>query len=77
MEVTQPLAEALGLTVVRVVDDDPEKHGTERAGNIVRSPSSLNEMQPDGVLITTLRHAAQLQERIEPGLRESVRVLEL
>lgn len=77
MEVTWPLAEALGLTVVGVVDDDPEKQGSERGGHVVRCPTTLAEMEPDGVLITTLRHSGEIQERIGSGLRERVRVLEL
>ena len=56
MEVTAPLAEALALTVVGVVDDDREKQGTERGGHVVRCPTTLAELEPEGVLITTVRH---------------------
>jgi hypothetical protein len=77
MEVTCPLAEALGLEVVGVVDDDEEKQGSERGGHVVRCPTTLAELKPDGVLITTLRHAGEIQQRIGAGLRETVRVLEL
>jgi len=79
MEVTLPLAEAMGLEVVGVVDDDPEKQGEEREGLVVGPPSCVRSLEADAVLITTLRHAGEIRERIGEGGEGdgTVRVLEL
>lgn len=77
MDVTFPLAEGLGFDVVGLVDDDPAKHGTSRGDLQVRPPAAINELEPDAVLITTFRHAGEIQERIDPELRSSVEVVEL
>jgi DNA-binding MarR family transcriptional regulator len=65
LEVALPLAEGLGLEVLAVVDDDRAKQGTERAGLPVRCPTGINGMEPDCVLITTFRHAAEIRQRID------------
>jgi DNA-binding MarR family transcriptional regulator len=77
LEVALPLAEGLGLEVLAVVDDDPGKQGTERAGVSVRCPTELDGMIPDCVLITTFRHAAEIRQRIggELGARLAIREL--
>lgn len=77
MEITRPLAEALGLDVVGVVDHDPENQGSQSGGVEVRCPDRLDELDPDGVLITTLSEAREIEERIDPALRNRVQVLEL
>jgi hypothetical protein len=64
LEVALPLAEGLGLEALAVVDDDPAKQGTQRAGLAVRCPTELSGMNPDCVLITTFRHAAEIRQRI-------------
>jgi hypothetical protein len=77
MEVTLPLAEGLGFDVVGVVDDDPDKHGRHRGGYPVAAPDCLGEQAPDGVLITTYRHAEEIRGRLDGRLPDGVRVLEL
>lgn len=78
MEVTLPMAEALGLEVVGVVDDDSTKHGAERAGRVVRAPGCIPDMAPDAIIITTFRHAHEIHERIGEGrVPDSTPVIEL
>lgn len=77
MEVTLPLAEELGLDVVGIVDDDPEKQGEERDGQRVRAPEAIGELEPCAVLVTTYRHAEEILGRLEGGLPEGTEVLEL
>ena len=77
MEATCRVAGAVGLQVVGVVDDDPTKQGARKAGWIVEPPSAINELEPDAVLITTLRYAEEIQLKMEASLRSSVEVWEL
>ena len=77
METTYPLAKSLGLEMVGVVDDDPAKQGATRGTMVVQPPASIRELDPDAVLITTFRHAREIQGKIDPGLHKSIFVLEL
>jgi hypothetical protein len=49
MELTLPLAEALGLEVVGLVDDDPTKQGVVKHGLKAEAPFSLWDVKPDAV----------------------------
>ncbi len=78
MEATCRVASAVGLQVVGVVDDDPTQQGARNAGLVVEPPSAINKLEPDAVLITTLRHAAEeIQLKMDASLRSSVEVWEL
>lgn len=77
MEVALPLAEDLGFEVVGLVDDDPDKQGRHRAGRLVSVPGTIFELEPDGVLITTIKHAEEIRDRIESRLPSSVHLLDL
>ena len=77
MEATNRVASGVGLQVVGVVDDDPTKQGQRKGGLVVSAPSAINELQPDAVLITTLRHAEEIQLKMDESLRASVEVWEL
>jgi DNA-binding MarR family transcriptional regulator len=77
MEATYRVASGVGMQVVGVVDDDPTKQGTSKSGLVVEPPSAINELEPDVVVITTLRHAEEIQLKMDPSLRASVEVWEL
>ena len=77
MEATNRVASGVGLQVVGVVDDDPTKQGQHKGGLVVSAPSAINELEPDAVLITTLRHAEEIQLKMDESLRASVEVWEL
>jgi len=77
MESTNRVASGVGLQVVGVVDDDPTKQGQRKGGLVVSAPSAINELEPDAVLITTLRHAEEIQLKMDESLRASVEVWEL
>ncbi len=77
MELTLPLAEAQGLEVVGLVDDDPAKHGISRGGLEVGRPDAVPSLEPDAVLITTFRHADEIKEKMDPEVRLGMPVLEL
>lgn len=77
MEATNRVASGVGLQVVGVVDDDPTKQGQRKGGLVVSAPSAINELEPDAILITTLRHAEEIQLKMDESLRASVEVWEL
>lgn len=77
MELTLPLAEAQGLEVVGLVDDDPSKHGAVRWGLDVRSPGALSHLDTDAVLITTYRHSDEIKEKLGPEVHSGIPVLQL
>ena len=77
MEATYRVASAVGLQVVGVVDDDLTKQGTRNTGLVVAPPSAIDEMEPDAVVITTLRHAEEILLKMDHSLRASVEIWEL
>ena len=77
MEATTRVASGVGLRVIGVVDDDPTKQGHRKGGLVVSAPSAINELEPDAVLITTFRHAEEIQVKMDESLRSSVEVWEL
>src|SRR6266516_858845 len=77
MEATNRVASGVGLQVDGGVDDDPTKQGLRKGSLVVSSPSAINELEPDAVLITTLRHAEEIQLKMDESLRSSVEVWEL
>jgi len=77
MDATCRVAREVGLEVIGAVDDDPTKQKVQRSGIVIGSPQAINHLKPDAVLITTFRHAEEIQLKIDPGLRETVQVLEL
>ena len=60
-----------GLTYSRFIN------GLGKAGLVVEPPSAINSLEPDAVLVTTVRHAAEIQLKMRPSLRASVEVWEL
>ena len=77
MEATYRVASGVGLQIVGVVDDDPTKQGPRKDGLVVQPPDAINELEPDAVLITTLRHAEEIQLKMDASRRSSVEVWEL
>lgn len=62
---TLRLVRAIGLQLVGLVDNDPEKHGTIRGDLIISALSLINDLAPAAVVITTFRHASELLHRID------------
>ena len=77
MEATYHVASGVGLHVVGVVDDDPTKQGVRKGPFVVEPPSAINDLEPDAVLITTLRYAHEVQVKLNDSLRSSVEVCEI
>ena len=77
MEVALPLARGLGIEVVGIVDDDPDKQGMMRGGLRVRPLSEIEELLPATVLITTYRHAEEIRAGLADNVNDEVEVVEL
>jgi DNA-binding MarR family transcriptional regulator len=77
MEVARPLAEALGLEVAGVIDDDPAKQGTVKSGLRVLEPAALAGLGAEAVVVTTFRHGRQIARRVGALLGARLLVWEL
>jgi DNA-binding MarR family transcriptional regulator len=77
VDVAFPLAQAAGLELVGVVDDDPVKHGTRRGELTIAEPASLGRVAPDALVITSIRHADRIRGRIASFLPAGIQVVEL
>ncbi|GIW53562.1 MAG: hypothetical protein KatS3mg081_2917 [Gemmatimonadales bacterium] len=77
MEVARPIAEAVGLAVTGVVDDDPGKQGEERDGLRVLAPGALKELDAQALVIATFCHAREIRRRLKPASGSQVLVWEL
>ncbi len=72
---------------IRAALSELQRQGVKRvvfygAGDVMEAtyrvaPSGINELEPDAVLITTLRHAEEIEVKIDASLRSSVEVREL
>lgn len=62
-------------SVAGIFDDDPEKVGRSRYGQVVRSGDELGAADPDAVVLSTHTHADAARDRVRvlvPGLVERV-----
>jgi hypothetical protein len=77
MEVAYPLAQSVGLQVIGIVDDDPGRSGLQKGDLVVGSPDCIGRLEPDAVVITTFRHASEIQAKISAGAQWAIKMLEL
>lgn len=77
MEAAWPLAREAGLEVVAVVDDDPEKQGERVESVTVRAPETIEGLEADAVVITSLLHAGEIRSRLELEPEATLEVCEL
>jgi DNA-binding MarR family transcriptional regulator len=68
MGMVMSIAEAVGLSLAGAVDDDEEKHGTERCGVRIHAPHDLPSLGADAVIITTFRYAGTIRSRIDDSV---------
>jgi DNA-binding MarR family transcriptional regulator len=77
MDVAFPLARAAGLELVCVVDDDPVKQGTRTGELTIAEPTILGRVAVDALVITSIRHADGIRQRLASGIAISVPVIDL
>jgi len=57
-------AKETGLEVIGIVDSDPQRQGEELFGRTINPPTRIEEMHPDGVIITSLTHRDEIHDSI-------------
>jgi DNA-binding MarR family transcriptional regulator len=65
-EIAYHAAPPAGMEIVGIVDNDPEKHHRKMGDVEVRPPDSIEELSPDGVVITALAHTDEIYEQLSP-----------
>ena len=79
-EVTELVLHSLpgtGLEVAAIVDDDPEKQGRTMFGYPIIGLPALEELQVDGIIITTFKYRAGIVSRIRHLEGKGIKVLGL
>ncbi|MBW7995106.1 MAG: hypothetical protein FVQ81_00760 [Candidatus Glassbacteria bacterium] len=64
----------MGCRLVGVVDSDPTQQGRDMFGHIVQSPDALEELDPQVVLVGSLGHASEIENRLEYLARRGVKI---
>ena len=65
-EIALQVVQHTGLEVVGIVDNDPRKHDKKMGEMKVRSPEFIEELHPDGVIITALGHPDEISQELLP-----------
>jgi DNA-binding MarR family transcriptional regulator len=69
-------AKEIGIEIVGVVDSDPRRQG-ERIGNmVIHPPTKIKEMNPDGVIITSLAHREEIHNAIRHLEKDGIKIRE-
>jgi FlaA1/EpsC-like NDP-sugar epimerase len=66
----------IGVEVVGVVDSDPRRQGERIAGVEISAPAKIREMNPDGVIITSLSHREEIRDTIKNLEKEGIKIRE-
>ncbi len=74
-ELVYQVCQEMGHQVVGVVDQDPSRQGCRMFGCRVSDPSTLEKMKPEVVFITSMGHAEEISEELEPLRNCGVKVL--
>jgi|MudIll2142460700_1097286.scaffolds.fasta_scaffold380012_2 DNA-binding MarR family transcriptional regulator len=65
------------LAIVGIVDNDPRKHHKKMGEIWIRPPECIEELKPDGVIITALAHADEIYKQLNPLRRKGLAVKKL
>jgi len=65
----------LEVDIVGVVDDDPEKQGSELVGYVIREPDYLATANADAVLVATYRYRDEIVTRARKACAGRMRVV--
>jgi DNA-binding MarR family transcriptional regulator len=68
--------DGVGLKVVGIVDSNPGKQGERLFGITVASPSKIEEMRPDAVIITSLSHCDEIHKNIKHLEEKEIKIKE-
>jgi len=65
-EIAYQAASTTALEIVGIVDNDPNKHHKKLGDIEIRPPSCIEELSPDGVIITALAHPGEIYQQLLP-----------
>ena len=65
-EIAYHAAPPAGLEIVGIVDNDLNKHHKKMGDIEIRSPECIDELHPDGVIITALTHTHEIYGQLLP-----------
>lgn len=65
------------IDVVGVVDNDATKHGKKLVDLAISHPSSINELRPDAVIITSFGHMDEICQQLKNLVGEGIKVKKL
>ena len=67
----------MGCNLVGVVDSDPARQGRDLYGYIVTSPETLESLKPEVVLVGSLGHAEEIENRLAQFAVRGVEIITL
>jgi DNA-binding MarR family transcriptional regulator len=73
-EVVYSAVQKTELVVTGVVDNDPAKQGTMFFGSVIQSPSRINEIRPDALVVTSFARQKEILGEIEGTLDEHIQI---
>ena len=65
----------MGCELAGVVDSDPRQQGRDLFGHTVQSPSALETLEPQVVLVGSLGHVREIENRLEHLSERGVKVI--
>ena len=76
-EIALQAAQHTGLEIVGIVDNDTRKHRKKMGEIEVQSPESIEDLHPDGVVITALGHPDEIYQQLLPLKRKGILIKKL
>lgn len=73
-EIVYSAAQKTELAVTGVVDNDPDKIGTQFFGIIIQSPSRINEIRPDALVITSFARQNEILDALKGNVDENIQI---
>jgi DNA-binding MarR family transcriptional regulator len=65
-EIAYHAARLTGIEIAGIVDNDPRKHYKKMGDIEIRPPDCIEELHPDGVIITALARTDEIYEQLSP-----------
>ncbi len=73
-EIVYSAVQKTEITVTGVVDNDPEKVGTLFYGTVVQSPSRINDIRPDALIITSFARQNEILNTLEENVDKNIQI---
>jgi len=70
-------ADMVDLKIVAIVDNDPEKQGSDFFGHLIENPSVIESVKPDAVVISSSGYQEEIYNQIKRYETEGIKVRKL